>query len=172
MADVFISYARADRQRVAMLVDAIKSAGWSVWWDPEISPGQEFDTRIEAELQAARAVVVVWTPTSVASRWVRGEARDGADRNVLVPVRFEQAQLPIDVRAIYTTDLDGWSGTAHGPIQEVLRALEEILACDTAHAAGPRLGAPGAGGASAREPPVPPPRAPAAVAQTSARERR
>src|SRR5579871_6593810 len=108
MADVFISYARADRARAAPLVAAIKRAGWSVWWDPEISPGQEFDGRIEAELEAARVVVVIWTPASVASRWVRGEARFGADRGVLVPVRFDQATLPIDVRAIYTTDLDGW----------------------------------------------------------------
>ena len=37
-------------------------------------------------------VVVVWKPTSIASRWVRGEARVGAERNVLVPVRFEGVQ--------------------------------------------------------------------------------
>jgi hypothetical protein len=57
-----------------------------VWWDPEIDPGQEFDRQIAAALKAACAVVVVWTPTSVESRWVRGEARDAADRGVLEPV--------------------------------------------------------------------------------------
>ena len=41
-----------------------------------------------AELKATAAVLVVWTPVSVESRWVRGEAREGADRGVLVPVRF------------------------------------------------------------------------------------
>ena len=46
MADVFISYARADKARVAPLVAAIEARGWSVWWDPEITPGQEFDDRI------------------------------------------------------------------------------------------------------------------------------
>jgi len=55
---------------------------------------------------AAKAVLVVWTPTSVASRWVRGEAREAADRGILVPVRFEEARLPMDVRALHTTDLD------------------------------------------------------------------
>jgi adenylate cyclase len=108
MADVFISYARADKARVAPLVAAIEARGWSVWWDPEISPGREFDDEIDTELQAAKAVLVVWTPTSVVSRWVRGEARDAAERGLLVPVRFDQARLPIDVRAIHTTDLDGW----------------------------------------------------------------
>ena len=80
MADVFISYARVDKARVAPLVAAIEAEGWSVWWDPEISAGQLFDDQIEAELAAARCVLVVWTPASVASRWVRGEAREAADR--------------------------------------------------------------------------------------------
>ncbi len=89
MADVFVSYARSDKARVAPLVAAIEAQGWSVWWDPEIAAGQEFDRQIATELKSAAAVVVVWTPTSVESRWVRGEARDAADRGVLVPVRFD-----------------------------------------------------------------------------------
>jgi len=96
MADVFVSYSRSDKARVAPLVAAVQARGWSVWWDPAIDAGQQFDDHIDAELQAANAVLVVWTPTSVASRWVRGEARDAAERGILVPVRFEGARLPID----------------------------------------------------------------------------
>src|SRR5512144_2121893 len=119
MADVFVSYARTDKARVAPLVAAIEAQGWSVWWDPEIAAGQEFDRQIAAELKSAAAVVVVWTPTSVESRWVRGEARDAADRGLLVPVRFANAELPIDVRAIHTTDLDGWGDNPGSPqVQE------------------------------------------------------
>jgi adenylate cyclase len=66
---------------------------------------------------------VVWTRTSVESRWVRGEARDTADRSILVPVRFQGAELPIDVRAIHTTDLDGWGESPQSrQAQELLRA--------------------------------------------------
>ncbi len=129
MADVFVSYARSDKVRVAPLVAAIEAKGWSVWWDPEIDAGQQFDDQIEAELKAARAVVVVWTPTSVASRWVRGEAREAADRGTLVPVRFEGANLPMDVRAIHTTELDGWGDDAASPqCQALLRALGAMIA--------------------------------------------
>jgi len=129
MADVFVSYARSDKARVAPLVAAIEAKGWSVWWDPEIDAGQQFDDQIEAELKAARAVLVVWTPTSVASRWVRGEAREAADRGTLVPVRFEDARLPMDVRAIHTTDLDGWGEDATSPpFQALLRALSAMIA--------------------------------------------
>ena len=129
MADVFVSYARADKARVAPVVAAIEAKGWSVWWDPDISPGQEFDDQIEAEIEAALAVLVVWTPTSVASRWVRGEAREAAERNILVPVRFDQARLPMDVRAIHTTDLDGWNDNPASPqAAEFLRALGAMIA--------------------------------------------
>ena len=129
MADVFVSYARADKVRVAPLVAVIEAKGWSVWWDPEISPGQEFDDQIDAEIDAAKAVLVVWTPTSVASRWVRGEAREAAERGILVPVRFEQARLPMDVRAIHTTDLDGWREDPASPlVQECLHALAAMIA--------------------------------------------
>ena len=110
VADIFVSYSRTDKARVAPLVAALEAQGWSVWWDPEITPGDEFDALIGAELETARAVVVVWSPSSVDSRWVKGEARDAADRGVLVPVRFENARLPIDVRSIHTTELDDWAG--------------------------------------------------------------
>ncbi|MEX2149467.1 MAG: TIR domain-containing protein [Steroidobacteraceae bacterium] len=129
MADVFVSYARNDKARVAPLVAAIQAKGWSVWWDPEITPGQEFDDQIDAEIAAALAVLVVWTPASVVSRWVRGEAREAAERGIIVPVRFDQARLPMDVRAIHTTDLDGWGENAASPqAQEFLRALGTMIA--------------------------------------------
>lgn len=129
MADVFVSYARSDKARVAPLVAAITARGWTVWWDPEITPGQEFDDMIDAEIAAAKAVMVVWTPTSVASRWVRGEAREGADHNKLVPVRFDNARLPMDVRAIHTTDLDGWNeDPGSAPAKEFLHALGAMIA--------------------------------------------
>jgi len=133
MADVFVSYARSDKALVAPLVAAIEAKGWSVWWDPAIDPGQEFDRQISVELEAAAAVLVVWTPASVASRWVRGEARAGAERGVLVPVRFAHASLPIDVRALHTIDLDDWREDPCSVLaQEVLRALGALINRDRA----------------------------------------
>jgi adenylate cyclase len=136
MADVFVSYSRSDKTRVAPLVAAIKAKGWSVWWDPSIAAGQQFDDQIDKELQAASAVLVVWTPTSVTSRWVRGEARDAAERDILVPVRFENARLPIDARAIQTTDLDDWGeDPGSATFQELLHSLGAVIERRRAHRA-------------------------------------
>jgi adenylate cyclase len=134
MADIFVSYARSDKARVAPLVAAIEVQGWSVWWDPEIDAGQQFDDQIEEELKAAKAVLVIWTPSSVASRWVRGEAREAADLGTLVPARFDGARLPMDVRAIHTTDMDGWAENANSAqFQALLRALSTMIARHGGH---------------------------------------
>lgn len=133
MADVFVSYCRRDKAQVQPLVAAIEGMGWSVWWDPAIAPGQEFDRQIDTELKQAAAVLVVWTPESVASRWVRGEAREAADRDILVPVRFGNAQLPIDVRAFHTIDLDNVARDPRSPqVRELLDALGTLV--DRRHA--------------------------------------
>ena len=155
MADVFISYARGDKARVAPLVAAIEAKGWTVWWDPEIDAGQQFDDQIEAELLAAAAVVVVWTATSVGSRWVRGEAREAADRNILVPVRFDAARLPMDVRAIHTIDLDTWNeDTGSAAFQDLARALDSMIARQRKATAGTQSAAGAATPAATAQPRV------------------
>jgi len=154
LADIFISYARADKARVERLVAALQARGWNVWWDAAVSPGEEFDDVIAAALERAKAVLVVWTPASVASRWVRGEARVGADRGILVPVRFDGAMLPIDARAIHTIDLDDWDYDSHSPaLQQVCQSIAALLGAAAPSAqdaarpyCGPRAATPPCGG--------------------------
>jgi adenylate cyclase len=137
LADIFVSYSRQDKDRVAPLVAALEAEGWSVWWDPAITPGEEFDSLISRELDEAKTLIVVWTASSVESRWVRGEARDAADRGVLVPVRFDNSRLPIDFRAVHTTDLDGWGEDPQNPaFRSLCQALEAKLGTKKKKAAG------------------------------------
>ena len=128
MTDVFVSYSRSDKALVTSIVAALKAQGWGVWWDPAIVPGQEFDRTIADELARASAVLVVWTQHSVESRWVRGEARDAADRGVLVPLRIGTTALPIDFRAIHTVDLPEGDAAVESPVfREVVQALNTLI---------------------------------------------
>ena len=70
MSGIFISYANEDRQKAEVLAHALEQKGWSVWWDRKIPFGQSFDQVIEANLTSAKCVLVLWTKTSVESRWV------------------------------------------------------------------------------------------------------
>jgi cyclophilin family peptidyl-prolyl cis-trans isomerase len=109
MAEVFISYAREDREPAERLAHAIESRGWSVWWDRRIPAGQSYEDVIEQEIDAASCVVVLWTRTSVVSEWVRNEAREGARRRILIPIRLEDVRLPLAFRHLQADDLLGWS---------------------------------------------------------------
>jgi adenylate cyclase len=110
MADVFISYAREDAEAARRFADALETAGCSVWWDDALRSGEAFDESIERALREARAVVVLWSPRSVVSRWVRAEATQ-ADRNhTLVPVTIEPCQRPIIFELTHTVDLSHWRG--------------------------------------------------------------
>ena len=127
MADIFISYARVDKDRVRPLVTELEEQGWSVWWDPEISGGDQFDDVIAEELEIARCVIVVWSRASVKSRWVKGEAREGAERGVLVPVAIDAVKPPIDLRAVHTLDLQTWrQNKDHDGFNDLIRAVARL----------------------------------------------
>ena len=110
MADVFLSYARPDKGTARLFAEAFQGSGLSVWWDDSLRSGETFDETIERALRDAKAVVVLWSPASVISRWVRAEATL-ADRNrTLVPVMIAPCQRPIIFELTHTADLTQWQG--------------------------------------------------------------
>lgn len=115
MSDVFISYAREDRDVAARLAHVIEQDGLSVFWDRELVPGSAFAQVLAAELQAARRVIVLWSRASVGSLWVRDEAEVGLKRNVLTPVLIEAVDLPLGFGGIHAADLTGWTGNPKDP---------------------------------------------------------
>ena len=85
----------------------------TVWWDRSLRSGEAYDVVTEAALRGALAVVVLWSPRSAASRWVRAEATL-ADRNkTLVPAMIEPCERPIMFELTQTADLSHWQGDDH-----------------------------------------------------------
>jgi TolB-like protein/Tfp pilus assembly protein PilF len=112
LADIFISYARGDREIAAKLAAALEHAGYSVWWDRHIVGGAEFSADIERELKAARAVIVAWSADACASHWVKDEATAARDAGKLVPVSLDGAEPPMGFRQFQTIAFGGWKGDA------------------------------------------------------------
>lgn len=99
-----------------MVALAFEAEGFNVWWDAALHSGETFDEVIEKELRAAKAVVVLWSPRSVASRWVRAEATL-ADRNkTLAPAIIEHCERPIIFELTHTVDLSSWDGDTGAPV--------------------------------------------------------
>src|SRR5262245_6163916 len=100
MADIFVSYAKADRSLASKLVAMLEAEGWKVWWDTGLAIGDDFRNEIMTEVGRARAVIVIWTDASIKSDWVCSEA--GRGQGKLIPVKlphltYKDLPPPFDV---------------------------------------------------------------------------
>lgn len=78
---VFLSYSRApdDATYTRKLARALTDAGIEVWYDQELASGDRWERVLLERVDTCSALVVVMSPSSAASRWVRlevGRARD------------------------------------------------------------------------------------------------
>ena len=124
MAQVFLSYDRADANRARSIALALEKAGHEVWWDPHIRGGEQFSKAIDEALSRADAVVVLWSAHSIDSTWVRDEAAVGRDSGRLVPVLIDAVQPPLGFRQYQSIDMSAWKGGGQPPrFQELLISL-------------------------------------------------
>lgn len=127
MADVFISYRKADRAKAEALANALKVENLDVWWDVALETGQTFDEKIQAVLEQCKAVIVIWSKESVKSDWVRAESSIGRERGILVPVMIQPVNIPVPFNLLHTADLIGWHGDrAHAGYQDVVKQVKEL----------------------------------------------
>jgi len=127
-SDVFLSYAAPDRPTAQRLAAALSAEGWSVWWDRTIPPGQTFDAVIEAALDSATCVIVLWSKASVSSDWVKVEAAEGARRRVLVPAVIEEVTIPLEFRRIQAASLIDWrASTSHPGFESLVSSVTHTL---------------------------------------------
>ena len=115
MADIFLSYASEDIAIARAFARLLSARGWDVWWDHKIPPGKTYVEVIEQELETCKCVIVVWSIHSVVSEWVKREAAEGGDRQILVPVRLDDSRLPFEFRRLQAANLRGWQGEPDRP---------------------------------------------------------
>ena len=113
--EVFLSYAHEDVAMAESLSKRIGQEKWSVFWDRQIPVGLTWDDIVEAALDAAKCVVVLWSPAARDSEWVRIEATEGAERRILAPAVIKQTKIPLRFRRIQAADLLGWNLGAPDP---------------------------------------------------------
>jgi parallel beta-helix repeat protein len=87
---VFISYDREDHAYVERLVAGLRDRGADVWVDHDIDYGQQWVAVIEERIKSCAVMLVVMSPRSEASPWVKREiyAAEQAHKTIL-PVLLE-----------------------------------------------------------------------------------
>ena len=109
MPDIFISYARADREIVRSIADRLFEACYDFWLDTQLTPGEIFRDIIKDRIRSAQAVIVVWTKDSVVSLYVRAEAQEGFSK--LIPLRsgrLPETEIPHPFGELHTAPVKDW----------------------------------------------------------------
>jgi TolB-like protein len=143
--DIFLSYNREDSAVAQVYRDTLLREGFDVWWDATLRSGDTYDEVTEAALRGAKAVIVLWSPRSVASHWVRAEATIGFRNKTLLPVTIETCDRPVMFELTQTAELAHWRGEPEDKawitfLDDVRRMVErDIEPISVADATGPTM---------------------------------
>lgn len=134
----FVCHSSADKKRfVELFAAALRALGIDAWYDDwEIHPGDSIVQKIEAGLCKADAFVIVLSPASVSSAWVRQELDVGVIRRLsdsmrLIPVVLEECEVPMLLRPLQWVRVEG-----DGPAEVARR----VAAAIHGHTSKPPLG--------------------------------
>ncbi len=127
---VFISYARRDEEKTEQISEHLRDSGISTFIDKKLDVGVDWDKKIEKALKNSLAVLVIWTRSSVVSRWVRSEARFGLGRARLLPVLLEPCEIPVEFNGVQTANLSTWDlyNKSHPDWIILLKSISKLLA--------------------------------------------
>jgi hypothetical protein len=122
--DVYISYAREDRKRVAELVAALEEGGINVAWDQAIPAGVSFSKAVQDFIRNTKAVIVCWSHASAKSPVVQQEANRAILTSNLVQLQFDaDVQLSLPFRAFTWIN---WRTSSEPEVQPLARLLQAL----------------------------------------------
>lgn len=132
MADVFLSYARVDREIAEQVKAGLEAAGLSVFFDVEgLDGGDVFPDVLDREVKGAGAVVSLWSTHSLSRPWVKQECSIGLKRKCLIPLAIErlgELDVPVAFEGLQQIDFTGFHGRTDGAEwQKLMRALARTL---------------------------------------------
>lgn len=117
--DIFISYARVEREATLELAGKLWDLGYTTWYDARLRPGELFEEVIDAAVDQSRAVLTIWSKPALRSRWVKYESNRGLKQNKLL--------------CTHTHDVDPgeFSGDFHGvnsvPVAEIKSVINRLI---------------------------------------------
>jgi hypothetical protein len=127
---VFVSYAHDDLDRVRKLLKCLKRAGLKVWWDDDLTIGRPFRDDLEAALNVASCLIVVWSRSSVTRAWVLDEVTRVKDKGIVLPVVLDAGlRIPLGLGQIQHAKLEGWTGGDHPELRKLISRVAALVAC-------------------------------------------
>src|SRR5262245_23370587 len=117
---IFVSYSWKDSDVANEVVSRLRDNGFAAWIDRgEVRPGQSFVTQINQKLKEASYLVLLISPSSMASHWVTAEWAYALDNHstVLIPILVAPCELPPLLRTVIHIDM----------VQDRQRGLSQLV---------------------------------------------
>ncbi len=130
MAKVFISYSRGDIDAAEYIASELREHGADVFIDThELTAGEDFVGRLGKEVSAADVVVLLLSPNSTQSRWVKAEINWAfIQEKRILPILLEETDLTefFFLVNIDRIDFTRWHQDRHveAAVNKLLRALD------------------------------------------------
>ena len=129
-ADVFISYAAKDRERVAKLVEGLQQAGVSVWIDQMgIEVAAMWSKEIVSAIRECKVLLLSISPQSTESENVVKELALASERKKpIIPIYLEPAEIPetMEYQLAGIQRVEFYEGREEIALQAVIRALAKL----------------------------------------------
>jgi hypothetical protein len=138
-AQIFLSYAREDEEKVESLYQKLSDAGFKPWMDKkDILPGERWPSSIRRAIRGSDFFLVCLSTNSVSRRgWAQREMKQALDiwqekledDIYLIPVRLEDCELPdslLDFQWVNLFEEDGWTQLVKA-IQVGMERQSEII---------------------------------------------
>ena len=102
MQKLFISYSRKDMDFARKLAGDLEKAGYDVWWDiTDLRGGDDWVRTIPEAISSSQFVLVVLTPNSLESEWVRKEYTQALSlRKKIIPIMLVPSSVPFALNTI------------------------------------------------------------------------
>ena len=129
-ADVFISYAAKDRERVALLVEGLQKAGVSVWIDMDgIEVAAMWSREIVSAIRECKVLLLSISPHSTESENVVKELALASERKKpIIPIYLEPAVIPetMEYQLAGIQRVEFFEGREELAMRAVIRALTKL----------------------------------------------
>jgi TIR domain-containing protein len=134
MTRIYISYSRRDIDFARKLAGDLEEAGFDVWWDvADLQGGTDWTRVIQAAIESSQYLIVVLSPSSVASEWVRNEYTQALSlRKTIIPIMLQRSSVPFALNTINFLDFtSGEYATSLDSLLSVLGYTVELPAVST-----------------------------------------
>jgi hypothetical protein len=122
---LFISYAHANRDRVARLVTGLNRVNHAVWFDEELYGGQDWWEGILEQIEACQVLLLMVSEDSLESPYCQTEYRYAmALGKPVLPILLHRLPLPDDLAKIQYTDISMRIDDA--ALMEILGSLNQL----------------------------------------------